>query len=288
MISIFDYQQYREFLRDIYLDQKKRKTGLTYARFSSTAGINSPNYLKLVMDGEKNLTSETLVKFAKALKLTPNEADYFEALVHFNQAKTALEREHYQERMGRIKKRAAAISTQERTLDEYEFESVSNWLHHAVMVLTHVRDFRESPRWIKARLFDVTSEQEISSILERLVQIRLLKRDETGKLVQSQRQIRTKPELKRLSSRIFYEGLLARAIQALKVSEPEEREFGTYLVGMSAEQMPELKKRVREFLTSLNEWALSNPNPEQVYSLTFCGFPLSASDQTVISAEVSK
>ncbi len=275
MLTLFDYQQYREFLKDYYLDQKKRKTGLTYARFSEIAGLNSPNYLKLVMDGEKNLTSENIVRFAKALKFSDHESDYFEALVHFNQAKKSLEREYYQERMNRLKKRVRG-GLSERTLEEYEFESISNWLHHAIMVLTNVKGFRESPAWIKERLFNLASDQEIVSVLERLQQLGLLIRNEEGKLVQSQRQVRTKPELRRLSVRIFYEGRLSRAIQSLKLTEPEERELGAYLVGISPKQIPELKKRVREFMKSLNEWALENSSPHQVYALTFCGFPLTS------------
>ena len=31
--------------------------------------------------------------------------------------------------------------------------------------------------------------------------------------------------------------------------------------------MPELKKRVREFMSELNEWALQNNSPEQIYAM---------------------
>jgi len=276
MTHIFDYQQYREYLKDYYSGQKKQGTGFTYARFSSFAGLKSPNYLKLVMDGQKNLTPENIVRFSRALKFTDHESDYFEALVHFNQAKKSLEREYYSERMKRVKKRYLGGGTQERTLEEYEFETISNWLHHTVMLLTNVKGFRESPAWIRERLFNLASEQEIVSILERLTELKLLVRNDSGKLVQSHRQLKTKPELRRLSARMFYEGLLSRGIQSFKLSEPEEREFGTELVGLSPKQIPELKKRVRDFMKSLNEWALENPAPLQIYSLGFSGFPLTS------------
>ena len=105
MISIFEYQQYREFVRDYYLDQKRRKTGMTYARFSAAAGIRSPNYMKLVIDGEKNLTQENVVRFSRALGLSEAEADYFEALVQFNQAKSTLQREYFEARLKRVRER---------------------------------------------------------------------------------------------------------------------------------------------------------------------------------------
>lgn len=278
MISVFHYQHYREFLRDFYNDEKRRRTGLTYARFSSAAGLRSPNYFKLVMDGQKNLTSSNIVKFSHALRLKEHETDYFEALVQFNQAKESMEREFYQQRMARLQKRG---SSPERSLEEFEFESMSNWIYLAVMVMTHLRGFRESPAWIREKLSNLVSESEISVVLERLLQLKLLSRTAEGRLEQTYRQVRTRPDMRRLGVRLFYEGLLARAIQSFKFSEPVDREFSAYVVGLSPSQMPELRKRVREFMKSLNEWALENPKPHQIYAFTFAGFPLTASDKVV-------
>ncbi len=274
MPEIFEYLQYREYLKDFYQDQKTKKTGFTYARFSEKAGLGSPNYFKLVMDGEKNLTAANIVRFCRGLGLDHFERDYFEALVQFNQADDVEVRKHYQERLGRLKSRNGAGAPSRRTLEEFEFEVLSSWTHHAVMVLTHVKGFRESPIWIKEKLFGLVSEEEVAHILESLQALGLLVRDKNGKLVQSHRQVNTRLELRRQAGRIFYEGLFARAGQTFRLDDPSDRELGAYVVGVSKKQLPELRKRVREFLASLNEWALSNPHPEQVYALMFGGFPL--------------
>lgn len=168
MISIFDYQQYRDYLRDYYLEQKRQGTGMTYSRFSVAAGIRSPNYLKVVIDGQKNLTAENIVRFAKALGLKEHESDYFEALVHFNQSKTPMQRDFFEERLIRVRSRYSRHGSRERLLSEYEFEALTDWKHHAVMVLTNIRGFEEKLSWIRERLFHIASEQEIASILERL------------------------------------------------------------------------------------------------------------------------
>lgn len=274
MTSVSGYQQYREYLRDFYEDQKRRKTGFTYARFSAAAGIASPNYYKLVMDGQKNLTPENVIRFARALRLADTEADYFEALVYYNQARKPLERDFYYERLKRLKKRAQGVD--ERTLEQDEFDAVSSWVHHAILVLTKVRGFRESPAWIRERLFGLVTEAEVSAALERLLALGMLVRDEEGRLKPSARKTVTKPEVRRMAAKIFYEGLLKRAVQALDLTEPEERELGAYLVTLSPKQVPELKRRVREVLDQLSDWALENDKPLQVYALTFAGFPVTS------------
>lgn len=274
MLPVFDYNNYREFLKDYYQEQKGRRTGFTYARFSEAASLGSPNYYKLVMDGKKSLTSANIVKFSLALNLKDQEKDFFEALVQCNQAKSKTERDYFFEKLKRLRQqKEGAVS--KRILEEYEFEAVSSWAHHAVMLLTNLKDFRDSPRWISKKLYGLVSESEVASIIARLEAIGLLQRDQSGRLQQTNKRVKTKPDLKRQASQVFYEGLLARAAKSVRLDSGDTREFGAYMVGISPNQLPELKKKVREFLSDLNEWALQNSNPSQIYALAFSGFPLS-------------
>lgn len=280
MPQIFEYQQYREYLKDFYQEQKAVKSGFTYARFSEKAQLGSPNYYKLVMDGEKNLTGNNIIRFCQGLGLQSHEADYFEALVQFNQADEVEIRKHYQDRLTRLKTRYKGGELSQRTIEEYEFEVMSSWVHHAVMVLTQTRGFRESPIWIAQKLFGLVTEQEVTQILESLQALGLLTRDSGGKLKQSHKQVRTRPDLKRQAGRAFYEGLFSRVAQSMKMNSPDDRELGAYLVCFSKPQLPELRKRVREFMSSLNEWALSHQKPEHVYALVFGGVPLTQDEDS--------
>jgi uncharacterized protein (TIGR02147 family) len=279
MISVFNYNQYRDYLRDYYLDQKLRKTGLTYSRFSEAAGVKSPNYLKVVIDGKKNLTSENIIRFSKALEIRAHESDYFEALVHFNQAKKPMERDFFEERLHRAKKKFSGHKPDERLLGEYEFDAVSDWKYHALMVLTNVRGFEERLAWIRARFFNLVTEHELASMLEKLHPMGLIARDESGRLTQTHRQVQTKPSVTRAAARLFYDGIFKRASLAMKLTEPEEREFKNYIVGLSPQQIPELKRKVRKFMDELNEWALENTKPQQIYSFSFAAFPLTTAEK---------
>lgn len=274
MQSVFDYNNFREFLKDYYQEQKENKTGFTYARFAKLASLGSPNYYKLVMDGKKSLTPVNIVRFSLALGLQEQEQDFFEALVQCNQAKSKTEREYFFEKLKRLREqKEGALS--KRVLEEYEFEAVSSWVYHAVMLLTNLKDFRESPRWISKKLYGLVSESEVASILTRLEKIGLLRRDSNGRLYQSDKRVKTKPDLKREASKIFYECILSRAFKSVAMDPIEEREFGAYMVGLSPNQLPELKKKVREFMNDLNEWGMQNQDPTRIYALVFSGFPLS-------------
>src|SRR6478735_304809 len=82
---------------------KERRRGFSHRAFSRRVGLGSPNHLKRVMDGERNLTLEMAARFAEALGLTGEAADYFVQLVRLGQAKSSLERSRAYEKLTTFK-----------------------------------------------------------------------------------------------------------------------------------------------------------------------------------------
>lgn len=83
---ISEHLDYRAFLNSMYNYLKIEKPGFSYRSFAKAAGLNSPSFLKLVMDGKRNLTDESIEKFAHAFMLNQEESEYFRTLVKYNQS----------------------------------------------------------------------------------------------------------------------------------------------------------------------------------------------------------
>jgi len=84
-VNLFEYTDYRQFLRDWFVLVKKSDSRFSYRYIARLAGFKSPNFFKLVSEGQRNLTIESAVKLAKAVKLTQVETDFFLLLMEFNQ-----------------------------------------------------------------------------------------------------------------------------------------------------------------------------------------------------------
>src|SRR3954469_15509359 len=93
--SVFDYTDYRKYLRDYYDWAKENKKGFSHRAFMAKTGMSGPNYFKRVMDGVHDLTDNSIPKFAAALDLADSEANYFRHLVYFNQAKTLEDKDRH-------------------------------------------------------------------------------------------------------------------------------------------------------------------------------------------------
>jgi uncharacterized protein (TIGR02147 family) len=103
MKSLYSYSSYRNYLQDRYTQIKAQDSTFSYQKFSKMANLNSPNYLKLIIDGIRDLTVANIHIFSNALKLTEAEAEFFEALVLANQASNALESKYYKSKVSKLK-----------------------------------------------------------------------------------------------------------------------------------------------------------------------------------------
>jgi|GEM_PF-5479849 len=97
-MNIYDYYDFRKYLNDFYKHKKATSKVFSYRYFAKRAGFNSGSFLKLVMDGKRNLTEDSLDKFINAMELKEEEATYFRALVGLGQSQTNREKmRFYQE-----------------------------------------------------------------------------------------------------------------------------------------------------------------------------------------------
>ena len=94
-----EYTDFRQYLKDVYNWRRQHEsTGFrpySYSTFSAAADIKSPNYLKLIIEGRRNISEDMINRFARALRLQKNEIEEFRALVRYGQATEPIERNQY-------------------------------------------------------------------------------------------------------------------------------------------------------------------------------------------------
>src|SRR5258708_4446297 len=95
--SIFEYDDYRRYLRDFYLFSKKENKNFSFRFFARLMGYKTSSMLKMIMDGNRNIIPENIDKYVKILKLTKDEAHFFQNLVFLNQAKDSVEKKGFAE-----------------------------------------------------------------------------------------------------------------------------------------------------------------------------------------------
>lgn len=262
MEKIYCYTSYRDFLRDSYAEAKSTNPAFSYRYFARKAGFSSPNFLKLVIDGKRNLTQDSTQRFAKVFKLRLRERKFFELLVQFNQSNNPEEQSYYYEQLLSFPEYAKA-----HQLAEAEYEYLTNWFNPVIQDLANLEDFNESPVWIASRLRGSIKEAQAVEALKVLQRLGLLERDENNFLKQTHAQLTTGEVAQTGAAHTYHKQMLERAVLALN-DPADSREFGAVTVGINKEQLVMLKNAIRDFRKVVMNLAENGKSkPTAVYQL---------------------
>ena len=273
--DVFEYLDYRAYLRDYYAYAKEARRGFSFRNFSRRAGLGSPNHLKRVMEGQRNLTLDMAARFAEALGLGGEAADYFAQLVNFGQAKTSTERSRAYEKLTGFR-----AYRRTRKLDLAHAAYHSTWYVPAVRELAARADFRAEPAWIARRLLPPIKPSEAKAALDILLDLGLLKREEGGRVVQAEPLITTGPEMHALHIANYHRAMMQRAADSIDLVPSARRDISAVTILVGDGGMGRVKQMIQHFRRQPLELAVSEPKPTQVMQLNFQIFPLSvAPDQ---------
>lgn len=269
-VNVFAYTDYRAYLSELYRWKKEHEYGFSHRSFARLAGLRSSNYLKLIIEGERNLSPAMSVKFAQGCGLRSDEADFFCDLVALNQAKTARDRDTAYQRLSRFRQYRAL-----RRLDAEQAAYHSNWYLPAIRELVTRTDFRDDPAWIARTLLPPIRRNEAKKAVETLLALGLLQRDARERLVQADPLVTTGdgPQGHHIVS--YHRMMLESAARSIDAVERELREISTLTVCVGDEALPVIKQRISAFRRELLQFAEQASDRTRVLQINFQMFPLS-------------
>lgn len=271
--DVFEFRDYRLFLKAYYEAGRKSGTAVSLRAFGKRAGLRSPNYFKLVMDGQRNLTSDMAARFAEAAGLRGDAANYFCELVAFNQEKNAAARKRAHERLARY-----ARYRKVHKLAVAQEAYYSHWYLPAIRELAARRDFQDDPKWIARTLTPPISVREAERALRTLTELGLLIRDEEGRLVQADGLVEMVDGPLGHQVVAFHRSMMERASDALERVPREEREIGSLTLCLSEAQMRELKALLARFREEVMQQFPAGEDAKRVVQVNVHMFPLSVKE----------
>lgn len=271
--DVFRFRDYRGYLRALYTHKKKHDYGFSLRAFSKHAGLRSSNYLKLVMDGERNLTPDAASKFAGACGLKGQSADYFCELVLFNQARSAEERERVYGRLRKFRRYREVYR-----LDAAQEAYHSEWFIPAVRELAGRADFREDAKWIAKTLMPSIAPRDAQRALDVLLELGLLVRSDEGALSQADVLVQTPDGPLSHHVANFHRAMMERAAEALDRVPREEREIASLTLLVEHGRLPELKAKLERFREELLHTFESTAGAARVVQVNLQMFPLTGKE----------
>lgn len=273
MTNLFEHQNYREYLREYYNEQKATRKSFSYRLFSEKAGIAAPSFLFHVIEGKRNLTKATAVKISAAIGHDRDEAEFFENLVFFNQAPTITEKTHYYSRLVEIRK---PIDIAIIPKDRYAY--YSTWYHSVIREVVIFFDFRDDYDKLAAFLVPSIRATEARKSIQLLERLGFIERDAQGLYHQTQNLINVKVGTSEaFVIEKFQMEMLEVALKAYTNIPVKSRMTTSTTFSISPETFDLFKLRLREMQHQLMEIARLDDKPKTAYQLSLNLFPVSRS-----------
>ncbi|MDD0854022.1 TIGR02147 family protein [Halobacteriovorax sp. GB3] len=268
--SVVDYLDYREYLKDFYEAKKAMKSDYSYRVFTNRGDLKSPSHLKMIIDGKRNLTTKTIPKYVKALGLTSKkETKFFELLVQYTQEKDMSEKkELFCHLMDEKKKKGLTL------IENAQFQFFANWYNVVIYVLLDIADFEGANENLLKLFKGEVSMKMAKESFTILRTLGLIERNNEGYWKQSKGALSTSEDIRDMALLEYHSTMIKLGLTSLRRDAMSEREFNGATLQINKENLPEVKKMIRDFRKEINQYTSSLDNCDQVYQLNIQFFPL--------------
>ena len=269
MVNLFEYLNYREFLRDAYEERHSGDWRFSHRYIAERAGFDSSMFNK-ILQGKRNLTERLVAEFADIFCNDSREKSYFADMVAFNQAKTHSESRQYLEKL---------VATKECKVEDLakdQFEYFDHWYHAVVRELVTFYPYVGDDAALGLMVRPPITASQVKSSIALLERLSMIRKDETtGTYVQTQGLISSGSESYSTAVNSYIQQNLDVAQTAMDRFDKTERNLSTLAFACDETTYAELVEMVRRFRREVLAKVSQCEKPNRVFQLGMQLFPLS-------------
>jgi len=184
--NIFEYIDFKKYLADYRKARRNTDPGFTHAYICHKLGQpNARSYFDNVINGRKKVSAAYLDLFTKLLGLDSAETKFFRALVNYNQASSADEKEFYFDQIVQLNR------TPVKLLDKNTYSFYKEWYHSTIRAVLGIMDFKDDYKELASKLVPAISVSKAKASIALLARLGLIKPDSRGFLKPSDKMLST-------------------------------------------------------------------------------------------------
>lgn len=240
-VNIFEFTKFRKFLAEYQERRQASEPSFSRTEFCNVLGLpNTRSYFNDVVKGKK-VTANMLTRFIDVIGLKGNEAKYFEAMVNFDQGKTALVRDAAFAEMMKLNKNPQAI------VDPDSYEFFANWYNSTIYAVLEILDVSDDVSELATKIFPPVSERRVLSSLALMQKMKLIRRDDRGFWKPTKDSMATVQQCKSQMVLQYQKQCLELSKQALDSEGKESRDMTTFTFSVSASAREKVEQAAEKF-----------------------------------------
>ena len=267
MNPIFEYTDYREWIRDAFDDFKQRKTVISWRYMAMKLGADPGNLLR-VSQGKIHLTLSLVKPMAEFFELNEKETAYWTELVCFGRAKTDAEALNHYEKMQVLK------GIPLKRLAKKELEFYRHWYCNSIRSIIGICKFKDDYEGLAESCTPPISVDEAKSAVKLLYDLNMISRDRDGYWKVNDTFVSTGGNWRSEAVRTFQKETIRLAGESLERHNPPQRDISTVTMTFNMDDIALIREKIKEFRSELLRMSQEGSGDDTVFQLNVQLFPI--------------
>lgn len=267
MKPIFEYTDYREWIRDAFDDFKQRKTVISWRYMAMKLGADPGNLLR-VSQGKIHLTLSLVKPMAEFFELDEKETAYWTELVCFGRAKTDAEALNHYEKMQVLK------GIPLKRLAKKELEFYRHWYCNSIRSIIGICKFKDDYEGLAESCTPPISVDEAKSAVKLLYDLNMISRDRDGYWKVNDTFVSTGGNWRSEAVRTFQKETIRLAGESLERHNPPQRDISTVTMTFNMDDIALIREKIKEFRSELLRMSQEGSGDDTVFQLNVQLFPI--------------
>lgn len=272
MQPVFEYLDYREFLKDFYDARKSEVPLFSYRVMADGVGMDASNLFR-VLQRTVHLPARCVPLVLDYVGLTGRAAEYFQVLVAYARTRGKVEKQN-------VLDRALALrDVQRKMLEGAELALFVDWWTVAVRCLLEVSEGRAVPEELGSRLRPPVPGADIERAIDTLLELGMVKRVASGKLALTDSHLSAGGSTAPEAVRDFQRKIMDLAKESLARFPRESRDVSTLSIAVDQEAFEDIRVLLKECRRQIQKRVEDARRPDRVMQLAMAFFPLAPAER---------
>ncbi len=272
-MDIYQYDDFRLFLKEAFDAKKSSEPSFTYRKFSAFAGVKNPGLLLDIIKGKRRLSSKVLKKSVDIFELKPLEAEFFELLVNFGQTRRADVRQSLYKEILNRRNHSNFVRLNPGQTRYYEDTNYA-----LVVAAIEAAGFAGDYEALSSFLNPPLTAGKVKKYVRDLCDWGLVKQEADGKYIVVFNFLEPPSTLK-LPVKNMNRDWIQQAGEALFNVPQEQRHISTAILTVSSQTREHIKDKIEQFRREVIELVKADTNPQDVMQFTMVYYPKSRIDK---------
>jgi uncharacterized protein (TIGR02147 family) len=267
MPNIFEYLDYRKFLKDYYEERKKSDPGFTHRYIADKLSIDS-GYVTKIIQGDRHISTGIADRFAAFLKFGKRETEYFRTMVLFCKAK------RHEKKNALFENLISYNKSEKHVLSQEQYALFGKWYNLVIREIIAYYPLKDDYAGLGKMIIPHISPAKAKKSVELLESLHLIRRNQDGFYEKVSPVWTTGEEARSIAVINYQKAVMDITKDAFDRFPQDDRYMSTLTVSISRREYDTIQNDIKALREKILSAASRCGHPDRVYQCNFSVFPI--------------